>query len=143
MGANMRSWEPEEILAKLERDRSPAAVRIIKDFEQRLAAEYSSSAVTVRWRGSKYRKDERATLWPWIVYNEIFYYPPVGFRIDGKVEVPFRTVGRVPERWNNYHLFKNFRTPFDDEDKRRELRAAYQSQIGQPRRTLHLRPAPT
>jgi len=28
----------------------------------------------------------------------------------------------VPERWNNYHLFKNFRTPFDEEDKRRELR---------------------
>jgi predicted HNH restriction endonuclease len=42
--------------------------------------------------------------------------------VDGKVEVPFRTVGRVPERWNNHHLFKKFRTPFDKEDKRRELR---------------------
>jgi len=80
MSANMRSWEPDEILAKLERENAPAALRIINNFEQRLAAEYSGSAVTVRWRGSMYRNDERATLWPWIVYNEIFYYPPVGFR---------------------------------------------------------------
>ncbi len=122
MGADTRSWEPEEILARLERDHGPVATRIIGAFEQRLDAKYSGSAVTVQWRGSKYRKDERATLWPWIEYDGIFYYPPVGFRVDGKVEVPFRTVGRVPERWNNYHLFKTFRTPFDKEDKRRELR---------------------
>jgi putative restriction endonuclease len=122
VGANMRSWETEELRAKLAREHGPSALRIVKDFEQRLVAEYLGRAVTVRWRGSRYRKDERATLWPWIEYDEIFYYPPVGFRVDGKVEVPFRTVGRVPERWNNYHLFKNFRTPFDEEYKRRELR---------------------
>ena len=94
MGANMRRWEPEEILSKLTRERGPAALRFIRDFEQRLAYEYSGSTVEIQWRGSKYRKDERATLWPWIEYDGIFYYPPVGFRVDGKVEVPFRTVGR-------------------------------------------------
>jgi hypothetical protein len=51
----MRSWEPEELRAKLAREHGPAALRIVKDFEQRMAAEYSGSAVTIRWCGSKYR----------------------------------------------------------------------------------------
>ena len=117
-----RSWEVEELHARLERDHGPTALRIVKAFEQRLDAEYSGSAVAIQWRGSRFRKDKFATLWPWIEYGRIVYYPPVCFRVDGRVEVPFWSMGGLTPRWNTYQDSKTVRIPFDEEEKRRELR---------------------
>src|SRR5215207_8300322 len=107
-----RSWEVEELYVKLEREYGPAALRIVRDFEQRLDAKYSGSAVRIRWCGSKYRADSRAALWPWIVYEGIFYFPPICFRVDGRVEVPFQRLGGVPLRWNTRYEYETLRTPF-------------------------------
>lgn len=120
MGAETRSWEPEEIFAELERDHGSAAPQIIRNVEQRLDTEYSGSAVTIQWRGSKYRAHSRAALLPWIVHSGVFYFPPICFRVTGKVEVPFQRLREVPERWNED--FQTIRTPFNNEEKRRELR---------------------
>jgi hypothetical protein len=87
----------------LEREQGPAALRIVRDLEQRLDAEYSGSTVTIQWRGSSLRTDEHATLWPWIEYGGVFYYPPVCFRVDGEVEIHFWSKGRVTTRWNTKH----------------------------------------
>jgi hypothetical protein len=119
----IRSWEPEEILAKLERDLGPVAPRIIREFEQRLDTKYSDSAVTIQWRGSKERRDRRAALWPSIKYGRIFYRAPICFRVDGKIEITFYdAAGKVPPGWNSPHDHKTIRTPFAEEEKLRELR---------------------
>ena len=55
-----RHWDPEELRAKLERTHGSAALRIVRELEQRLDAEYSGSAVTIRWRGSDYRESALA-----------------------------------------------------------------------------------
>jgi len=89
MSTDTRSWDVEEVREKLRQEQGSASIRIVRDFERRLYSEYSGSTVTIQWRGSSRRKDEHATLWPWIEYGGIFYYPPVCFRVDGKVEVPF------------------------------------------------------
>jgi hypothetical protein len=89
MSTDTRSWDVEEVREKLRQEQGSASIRIVRDFERRLYNEYSGSTVTIQWRGSSRRKDEHATLWPWIEYEGIFYYPPVCFRVDGKVEVPF------------------------------------------------------
>lgn len=122
MSANTRSWDVEEVRARLEHEQGSAALRIVREFEQRLDHRYSDTATTIEWRGSSLRKDEHATLWPWIEYGGVFYYPPVCFRVDGKVEVPFWTMGGLTSRWNTYRDSKTIRTPFDKEEKRRELR---------------------
>jgi 5-methylcytosine-specific restriction protein A len=117
-----KSWDVEEVRAKLQHDQGPAAFRIVKDFEQRLESKYSDTAVTIQWRGSSLRKDEHATLWPWIEYEGVFYYPPVCLRVDGKVEVPFWPKGTVPSNRNTKHDRDTIRTPFIEEKKRRKLR---------------------
>lgn len=73
--AKTRSWEAEELRVRLEREHGPAALQVVMDFEERLDAKYTGSAVTIQWRGSSLRKDEFATLWPWIEYGGVFYYP--------------------------------------------------------------------
>src|SRR3712207_5106885 len=83
---------------------------------------YTTLFRSIRWRGSSLRTDEHATLWPWIEYGGIFHYPPVCFRVDGKVEIPFWRMGGVTSRWNTRHDSETIRTPFDEEAKRRELR---------------------
>jgi len=120
--SNTRSWDVEEVRAKLEREQGSAALRIVRDFEQQLDAKYSGSTVTIQWRGSSLRTDEHATLWPWIEHGGIFYYPPFCFRVDGKVEVPFWGMGGMASRWNTREDSETIRTPFDEEAKRRELR---------------------
>lgn len=122
MGTNTRSWGVEEVRAKLEREQGPTALRIVRDFEQRLDAKYSGSTVTIQWRGSSRRKDDYATLWPWIEYKGVFYYPPVCFRVDGKVEIPFWGMGGITLRWNTRRDRETIRTPFQEAKKRRELR---------------------
>lgn len=122
MRSNTRSWESQELYATLEREHGRATLRIVKDFEQRLRNEYSGGTVTIQWRGSSLRTDEHATLWPWVEYEGILYYPPFCFRVDGKVEVPFWGMGRVTSRWNTRHDSETIRTPFDENAKRRELR---------------------
>jgi hypothetical protein len=66
--------------------------------------------------------DKYATLCPYFEYDQIVYRLPVCFRVDGKVEVPFWSFKRVPGRWNTYHDYETIRTPFHEEEKRRELR---------------------
>ena len=122
MSTDTRSWDVEEVRAKLRQEQGSASLRIVRDFERRLHNEYSRSRVTIQWRGSSLRTDEHATLWPWIEYGGIFYYPPVCFRVDAKVEVPFWGMGRVTSRWNTRHASETIRTPFDEEVTRRELR---------------------
>jgi hypothetical protein len=122
VGRKPKSWDVEEVRAKLEREQGSAALQIVRDFEQRLDAEYSGSTVAIQWRGSSLRTDEHATLWPWVKYGGIFYYPPVCFRVDGKIEVPFWSKGKVTTRWNTQHDRYTIRTPFTNEGKRRELR---------------------
>jgi hypothetical protein len=52
----------------------------------------------------------------------VFYFPPICFRVDGKVEVPFQRLGGVPLRRNTSPQYETFRTPFYKEEKRHELR---------------------
>lgn len=54
--------------------------------------------MAIRWRGFKYRAHAHAALWLWIVHEGVSYFPPICFRVDGKVEVPFQRLGGVPLR---------------------------------------------
>jgi hypothetical protein len=117
-----RGWEVEELHARLEHEQGPAALQIIRNFAQRLDARYSGSDVGIQWGGSRDRMDKYATLCPYFEYDQTVYRLPVCFRVDGKVEVPFWSFKRVPGRWNTYHDYETIRTPFYEEEKRRELR---------------------
>lgn len=46
MGTSTRSWDVEEVRAKLRREQGPTALQILRVFEQRLDSKYSESAVT-------------------------------------------------------------------------------------------------
>lgn len=122
MGRSTHSWEAEEVLEKLQRERGATAVNILKEFKQRLA-ESSDRRVDIEWRGSSRRKDEHATLWPWIEYEQITYYPPACFRVDGEVEVPLRYLKGLPRKWNDKFVLQEIpeQTPFNDEEKRQKL----------------------
>lgn len=95
-----QKWDKDTFRKKLERQQGSVA---LKTFER--AYKKLGEIPSINWSGSGNRVDKHATLWPWIELQSTTHYPPVCFRVDGKIEIPFM--------W--------MRAPFDDTSKRREL----------------------
>lgn len=95
-----QQWDKDTFRKELERKQGNVA---LGTFER--AYEKLGEIPSINWSGSNNRIEEHATLWPWIELQSATHYPPVCFRVDGKIEIPFM--------W--------MRAPFDDTSKRREL----------------------
>ncbi len=117
-----RTWTAGEIFKRIEAERGHQSLDILERFRQRLT-ELSDRRADIRWEGSSLRIDEHATLWPWVVHKEVFYYPPACFRVGGEVEIPLRYMRRLPGRWNEEEVLQEAPewTPFNDEEMQRKL----------------------
>lgn len=100
MKKSTRQWNEDSFRKELERRQGNVA---LERFER--AYKKLGEIPSISWHGSSNRGDEHATLWPWIEHQSTAHYPPVCFRVDARIEIPFR--------W--------MKAPFDNTSKRREL----------------------
>jgi len=99
-----KEWDKSSFLSELEREQGSDVVSIFLQFY-----EWSRSRSSISWQGSTKRVRRFATFWPWIMHEGDSYYPPVCFRVDGKVEVPFR------------YMNESEKPPFKEKGRRRKL----------------------
>lgn len=80
-----RQWNEDSFRNELERKQGNVTLETFERAYKKLG-----EIPSINWRGSGNRIDEHATLWPWIEQQSSAHCPPVCFRVDGKIEVPFR-----------------------------------------------------
>lgn len=119
MDRGTRAWTRGEFLSQLERRHGRGAVDSFENFERKLGG-LSDGSVLIRWHSSTDRVDNHATMWPSISFGGVTYTPPACFRVDGKVEIPFRYMQTVPPQGDRGARGPT-ETPFADEQARRKL----------------------
>jgi hypothetical protein len=129
MGKGIRAWNRTSFLNELGRRQRRDTTKIFERFEQRLG-DHIDSRVTIDWRGSTDRRDAYATMWPYIVYEGVTYRPPVCFRVDGEVEVPFLYMQQLPPWGRDVSAEISETTPFSNERERRKLRDRLKESLG-------------
>ena len=99
-----QKWTASTWREELERRHGASLVEVFDKFHK-----WSRDKPYIKWDGSGDRVDDHATLWPWIRHEDSTHFPPMCFRVDGQVEIPFRYINESKHR------------PFNEESKREEL----------------------
>lgn len=110
MSGNTKTWTLSSFKEELERRSGHKAATLFEGFHRR-----TQGKPYIEWSGSRRRVDRFATLWPFIRRGEVLFFPPVCFRVDGRVEVPFRWMKdpKSPHRGSE--------TPFERREQRQAL----------------------